>query len=137
MGLSLISISSSSYDRVKIVEVPNPLNPDPKVFIVERIEHKNMGGHLVTQVRYPNCQNYEGRKILVFCGMTLEQLVNLDILDPHFSSEKPELSPIARFVPTELGWKMAIDFATNRSWWDEIKEIWMPISKRVKKENLK
>ncbi len=114
-------ISCSSYDhglskvKTREVSVPNPFNPDPSNFLVESIEHKGMGNHIVVQVRYPNCKNYEGRKILVFNWMTLGQLTNLDILDPHFSSEKPELSPIARFIPTELGWKMAVEFAKSRA----------------------
>lgn len=109
MGLS-IGLSSSSHDTVvKEICVPNPLNPDPRNFIIERVEHKDMGSHIVVQVKYPNCKNYEGQKILVF--RTLGQLTNLEILDPHFSSEKPELSPIARFVPTEEGWEMAVEFA--------------------------
>jgi hypothetical protein len=122
MGISLFSRSFSAHDKVKIVEVPNPFNPDPRNFLVERIEHKDMGRHIVILVKYPDCNNYEGRKILVFNGLTLEELVNLEILDPHFSSEKPELSPIARFVPTKLGWKMAVEFARDRAW-AELKEI--------------
>jgi len=111
MGLSPFKSSGSIYDRVVTKEVPNPLNPDPRNFLIERIAHVEMGNHLVVQVKYPNCKNYEGRKILVFNSLTLEQLMNLDILDPHFSSEKPHLSPIARFIPTDQGWKMAIQFA--------------------------
>ena len=113
MGLNLFSCSSSSHDRraetnTRVVEIPNPLNPDPRKFFIERTEH--IGNHIVVQVKYPNCKNYEGRTILVFNSLTLKQLTNLDILDPHFSSEKPELSPIARFVPTADGWDMAIEF---------------------------
>lgn len=107
MGLGP-SWSGSSYDKVKIreVPVPNPFNPDPRNFLIERIEQ--CGKYIIVQVMYPNCKNYEGRKILLFNWMTLEQITNLEVLDPHFSSEKPELSPVARFVPTKEGWDMAV-----------------------------
>lgn len=118
MGLS--PFSSSTHDRVKevYVQVPNPFNPDPRKYLVERVEHKDTGQYLVLQVHYPNCKNYEGRKILVYNSLTLEELFNLDILDPHFSSEKPKWSPIARFVPTEAGWNMAVQFAKSQAWED-------------------
>ncbi len=118
MGLSPFRTSGSSYDRVKIeeVQVPNPFNPDPKNFLIERVEYEGMAEYIVVEVSYPNCKNYEGRKILVFNSLTLSELLNLDILDPHFSSEKPELSPIARFVPTDLGWDMAVQFAKDCAW---------------------
>ncbi len=114
-------ISCSGHDHglskvmIREVPVPNPLNPDPTNFLIERIEYKGMGNFIVVQVKYPNCTNYEGRKILVFHWMTIEQLVNLDVLDPHFSSKKPELSPVARFVPSDEGWDMAIAFARMKS----------------------
>lgn len=53
-------------------------------------------------IRYPDCTNYEGLKILVFeKGTKLEHLLNQGMIDPHFGTEG--IHPIARFVPTKDG----------------------------------
>lgn len=85
---------------------PPPLgNPDPDNYqIVKAEEH---GKWLIVQIRYPDCTNFEGNKILVFKDTTLIQLVNQKVIDPHFFNDKKFKSPVARFVPTEEGWDMA------------------------------
>jgi hypothetical protein len=51
--------------------------------------------------------NYEGRKVLLFEGVSLEELKAQRKIDPHFFPSGPLKSPIARFEPTERGWTMA------------------------------
>lgn len=63
---------------------------------------------LLIRLSYPNCKNYEGNKILLFKNTSLEALLNQKRIDPHFIKDKYIISPIARFVPTEEGWNMAI-----------------------------
>lgn len=85
---------------------PNPCNPNPLLFQVERAVE--IGQHLVTLIRYIGCTNFEGRKILVLSGMTIEELKSKKELDPHFGIDS---TLMARFVPTETGWRLAITFA--------------------------
>jgi hypothetical protein len=84
-----------------------PGNPDPNNYQLVKAEEKN--GYLVVMIKYPDCTNYEGNKILVFKNLTLLQLVNQKLIDPHFfPADKKFQSPVARFVPTDEGWNMAL-----------------------------
>jgi len=78
-------------------------NPNPFVFVIEKIVQ--IGRYTIAQVHYPNCTNYEGRKILLWHGHTLQNIKRLKAIDPHFSEDS--FAPIARFEPTIRGWKMA------------------------------
>ena len=92
------------------VEPPPLGNPDPDNYqIVKAEEH---GKWLILQMKYPDCTNFEGQKILVFKDATLIELVNQKLIDPHFFNDKKFKSPVARFVPTEEGWAMARTFVT-------------------------
>lgn len=84
------------------------VNPDPKNYKVIKAYEKN--DYLILKINYPNCTNFEGQKILVFYGVTMIDLINQHQIDPHFFESKEILSPIARFVPTEEGWNMAMTF---------------------------
>ena len=118
MGLRLFG-SSSSYDdkprviervveKVKQVVLPNP---DPKKFRIMR--HTHIHNYLIVEVMYPDCTNFEGRKILVYENVDLAKLQEQGHIDPHFSNSRRFISPIARFVPTERGWDMAFTFVDN------------------------
>ena len=67
--------------------------------------------YLILIVEYPNCSNYEGLKILVYENVTIEDINKLNKIDPHFCEKC--LSPIARFVPTMKGYKMAKMFCES------------------------
>lgn len=84
-------------------------NPDPSKY--EILRHKQDGDILVIEIHYPDCTNYEGKKILVYEGITLSELKLQKMIDPHFSESKEFVSPIARFEPTDRGWDMANLFA--------------------------
>ena len=102
---------SATKSTVKKVVSPKPApvlfegNPDPKNFVIERAEM--IGLHVVAEVVYPDCKNYEGRKILVFKGCTIAYLAKQEFLDPHFCHNSTHPSPFARFEPTEDGWYAA------------------------------
>ncbi len=97
----------SSSEPEKTKKETTPGNPDPNNYQLIKAEEYN--GYLVVIIKYPDCTNYEGQKILVFKGITLLQLVNQKLIDPHFfPGDKKYTSPIARFVPTEEGWNMAV-----------------------------
>lgn len=93
--------SWSSYDAPP----PEAPNPDPRNYRITR--HEQLGDALVLEVVYPDCTNYEGRKIMVFQNTRLSFLKKQGSIDPHFSNNPSMHSPIARFEPTELGWHLA------------------------------
>lgn len=88
----------------KIIRVNS--TPDPTKFSILKEETHN--GFPIFLVQYKNVQNYEGRKILMY-----PQYFNTDLvknkMDPHFFNKGD--SPIARFEPTEYGWKLALRLA--------------------------
>lgn len=107
MGIRLFSssIDDISCNRTVVVKETVLLpNPDPHKYEILRSEQ--IDDHLLVMIQYPDCTNYEGKKILLFEGITLEQLVFQKFIDPHFSDSAKYKHPIARFVPTEVGWEM-------------------------------
>lgn len=86
-------------------------NPVPTRFTVVRTEQ--CGRFTVAEIHYPDCQNYEGNKILVFEGTSVAKVRKLRSIDPHFCERKEHISPIARFAPTKRGWSNAIVFCRN------------------------
>jgi hypothetical protein len=87
--------------------VTNP-NPDPSKFNI--ITWVPVDKYLVVCIEYPNCENYEGKKVLVYEDLTIEQLRRFNTIDPHFSESTKFKSPIARFIPTTTGMDMAVKF---------------------------
>jgi len=86
-------------------------NPNPRRFTINKI--LSVRRFVIVSVHYPDCQNYEGAKILVFENVSVKAIRNLRYLDPHFCESKSHLSPIARFAPTEEGWGNAALFCTH------------------------
>lgn len=102
--------SSSSFDLPKRNQnVVYQGNPNPKNYKIVRSE--SVGGNLIILVNYPGCNNYEGNKILLFKGISMDSIVAQGEIDPHFSDNRFKHSPFARFEPTEDGWKIAIETA--------------------------
>ena len=81
-------------------------NPDPTNF--EFITYIEKNNFLLVKIKYNNCNNFEGIKILIYKNIKFIDLANRRSIDPHFSEEKP--SPLARFAPTDEGWNMALRF---------------------------
>lgn len=105
MGLCGFLGSKSTYDTEPRY-VPLAPNPNPNNYKILRCEQ--IGKYLVLELQYPDCTNYEGKKILLFKDIKLMDLVNQGSIDPHFSNNDAYHSPIARFAPTEAGWEMAV-----------------------------
>lgn len=103
--------SSSSYDRQP--PTPSLPNPNPNNYTIENYLEK--GNYLIIMVKYHDCTNYEGKKILVYKNVSLLKLLKQRSIDPHFSKSQTYLSPIARFVPTTEGWNMAQRFVNGES----------------------
>ncbi len=81
-------------------------NPDPANYKIEKA--REIGKYLLIEIKYPDCVNYEGSKILLYRDVTLIDLVNQKYIDPHFFENTKYASPIARFVPTQEGWDMGL-----------------------------
>lgn len=85
-----------------------PLQPNPQYWKLIRAEES--GTYCILEVKYPDCTNYEGKKILVMENTKIVDLVNMRTLDPHFYASN---KIVARFRPTDEGWKMAQTFVTS------------------------
>jgi hypothetical protein len=103
MGVSCFG-SSDSYPAAGPAAKPEKLpNPDPSNY--EIMASVQSDTYLLILIRYPDCKNYEGRKVLLYKGATVAKLKAQKLIDPHFSDNPKFLSPLARFAPTEEGWE--------------------------------
>lgn len=98
MGMSLFGNCSTNYEAL----APNP-SPDRWV-LVKKAEFEN--GY-VLKVRYFDCTNFEGEKVMVYRG----KYQRSTRLDPHFADNNS--APIARFKPNVDGWQMATNLAKS------------------------
>lgn len=105
MGLNFM-LSKSSNDDTYYSYSKSNINPDPTKFkILRRIDKGNIS---LIEVKFENCINYEGNKIIVMDRLQLENSIQTNNLDPHFSNKGQTV--IARFEPTIKGWEMAEEF---------------------------
>lgn len=117
MGIYLFGsrCSDTSHDSFPHTEYINverdSKNPDPTRFDIKKTER--IGKFLIAEVQYPNCQNYEGNKILVFERVSEKVLRGQKSLDPHFCDSLKHSSPVARFEPTARGWNYAVSFCKS------------------------
>lgn len=102
MGMIRI-LSSSSYDEPQ--NLPNPVPVNYRI-----VRYLQLNNFLIVKIRYPDCTNYEGDKILVYKNTSIKRLERQGSIDPHFSDNPNMISPVARFVPTVDGWNMAVFF---------------------------
>ena len=104
MGLKLFGGNCSVYPSSANVKAPNP---DPANFKILEVYRVNK--HLVAVIHYPDCTNYEGKKVCLYLNTTEKELFMKKRLDPHFSEDG--FSPFARFKPTQQGASIAIQLA--------------------------
>ena len=97
MGMSVLGRSCWTNN-----EVPAP-NPSPERWEIQQIWAYDNA--YVLKVKYLDCTNYEGMKVMVYEG----QYIHSTYLDPHF--QESGVSPIARFEPTDRGISLAINLA--------------------------
>lgn len=108
MGLNFFSSSSSVETVTTPTQKPTPTkapNPDPAVWHI--VSHVTVGHGLIVEVLYPDCTTYEGRKLMVYANVTIDQLRQQRYIDPHFSQNTRFYSPVARFEPTARGRHLA------------------------------
>ena len=100
MGLMkfLASDDKKKYNQIE--------TPDPVSFKVLESYNLKADGAIALKIKYEGCSNYNGIKILVYDSADkYYSLAKKGSVDPHFLEK--EYSPIARFEPTEQGWKLA------------------------------
>lgn len=102
-------LSMSLYDTQQWEKNIAKGNPDPENY--EIVRTNQVGNHLVMLVRYPDCSNYEGNKVLLFKDTTLLDIKKQKVLDPHFCDNEDFISPFARFEPTTYGYNVALQLA--------------------------
>jgi hypothetical protein len=105
---------SSDYNKPPVTINPSP-SPNPNNYDI--IGHLESNGWLLIKIKYLDCTNYEGMKILLFKDVTVMDLLKQKSIDPHFSENKKYKSPFARFEPTESGWfaaKSLMKISTNK-----------------------
>ena len=109
MWLNFLGSRSSSkfdsyYDSSDYNKPPVTVGPNPNPNNYDIIGHLESNGWLLIKIKYPDCTNYEGIKILLFKDVTVMDLLKQRLIDPHFSQNEKYKSPFARFEPTEKGW---------------------------------
>lgn len=85
-------------------------SPNPSRFKIKKI--KAYKRFICIFINYEEIINYEGNKILVLKDSTEDEVENLKEIDSHFWEEG---KVIARFEPTEEGWKDATLYARIKS----------------------
>lgn len=105
MGLSFFSRNCHTNRERDTQGVPVAPAPNPSPSRWTYLDHKQFDHAYVLKVRYHDCTNFEGVKVMVYRG----QFRKVSYLDPHFTNS-PE-SPIARFRPDKPGWWMALELA--------------------------
>jgi hypothetical protein len=90
------------------ISIPNTSTPDPTNFEIKK--KITINGYPIFWVQYPDVENYEGNKILVYPKHFNTEIIK-DRMDPHFFTRGD--SPIARFEPTAYGWLLAKTLTKN------------------------
>lgn len=111
MGLNLFRNSVCGcnwnlYRKEPVVEyIPScSPNPDPTNFNI--LDVKIVNRFAIVLVEYPNCTNFEGKKVLVFEDVSESEIRDMKSIDPHFC-DLGHKSVVARFEPTEQGIRYA------------------------------
>lgn len=112
-GKSCYTADNSCKCNPRCQNVISSPQPNPAEFRFGRIEEFPENGAIVAEVIYPNCTNFEGRKVIVFQGISKKELVHQRTLDPHFSQKGIGIHIVARFKPTGIGWGLAKKFAKS------------------------
>lgn len=92
------SVGEKVQERTEFIPAGNP---DPKNY--KFLDTFQIGKYLIVEMLYPDCKNYEGKKILVYKDVTFKELQKQKLIDPHFSDNRKFRSPIARFEPSQRG----------------------------------
>jgi hypothetical protein len=101
MGCSFRPKTCSSYSS------PEAIAPNPQPNRWELLKHHQFKDFYVLKVRYLDCTNFEGIKIMIYKGKFDPKYKGE--LDPHFSEHWN--SPVIRVKPCLGGWAIALQIA--------------------------
>lgn len=99
-------VREGTYSYTEVTK-PDPRNPDPYHFKIEKAQKSKNDKFILAQVHYPNCTNFKGMKLMII-NMSSMQLLTAKKLDPHFFEEGSDANIVARFRPTAAGWEMGV-----------------------------
>jgi len=111
MGIKLFGRISAS-DRSSSQQVPTTYvagEPQPHRFKIRNI-YLNHSGFALYEVKYPDCKNFEGIKLIltkegeITDEDIIKKAMNFKTFDPHFFEDN---KIIARFRPDEWGFELA------------------------------
>lgn len=108
-GFSRGLSSGSGYPVTAEKPKIRPGEPDPFNYVIKRTVRSPNGEYILAEVNYPNCKNFSGNKLLVV-KTDLVTFIGRNSLDPHFLEEGSDMEVLARFRPTEEGWRAGRKF---------------------------
>lgn len=108
MGIALFG-GGRSYDRQKNNQ-SYPTDPNPSYFTIQKIWENKKKKMVLAQIKYPNCTNFEGVKLILFSNTTRLNISATLKLDPHFLKTN---NVLARFRPNKEGLKLALSILNN------------------------
>ena len=106
--MGIIKHFSSSVADLSTIPNLQTSYPDPNPNNYKILRYHEFNNNLIIEIKYLDCTNYEGKKIIYFENCTIKNILKQKSIDPHFCDNKNFLSPTARFEPTEKGWNMAL-----------------------------
>lgn len=110
MGIKIMSTSSfGDCASPQIVFKPDPNPSNYKI-----LEHYKVNMFLIVLIQYNDVDNYEGKKLLIYENISINDLLLQGKIDPHFCESSSMFSPIARFEPTDRGLEWAYSFAGDK-----------------------
>lgn len=92
------------------------LSDEPDNSQFEILDTMEIGPYLLMKMKYESCPkcSYEGIKILAYQGVSMRDVLNWKVIDPHFNDKIPKKkhapAPIARFPGNDYGWEIAVIF---------------------------
>lgn len=120
MGLFKKSCYNSNDTPLCNRDYLDNINPDPKRFKILKCIESKVNNYCLVEVKYLNCTNYEGHKLLLIRDTSTSMLSRVDELDPHFSINN---NIVARFKPDREGWFLAMLLLNNSESFDKIEAV--------------
>ena len=76
------------------------------------LERKEIPPFLVARLKFSECHNFNGEKIIVWEGAEIDPIRGRVIIDPQF---REGANIVAMFEPTQRGWAYALKFCEGCS----------------------
>jgi hypothetical protein len=110
MGCSCMGSSSGNCSPSYTKKSETTPNPNPHRFTIKEIW--SSGHASILWVNYPDCTTFNGDKIMVYCGLYWDRLLEKKALDPHFIIDDMNY-PLVRFRGNHHGLEWAKSFVES------------------------